>query len=101
MNECFPNEWKKANNTVHKNVTSKKLPTSITPAYLFEKVIFHFLFKYLGDHKLLNCNQSGFRLGDSFVHQLLSITHEIYKSLEANLSLEVRGVFVDISKNFD
>ena len=35
------------------------------------------------------------------MHQLLSITHEIYKSYNVNPSLEVRGVFLDISKVFD
>ena len=68
---------------------------------IFEKIIFNSLFEYLEDNKLLNCNQSGFRSGDSCVHQLLSITHEIYKSFDANPSLEVRGVFLDISKAFD
>ena len=68
---------------------------------ILEKIIFNPLFEYLEDNKLLNCNQSGFRSGDSCVYQLLSITHEIYKSFDANLSLEVRGVFLDISKAFD
>ena len=43
----------------------------------------------------------GFRSGDLCVHQLLSITHEIYKSFDANPSLEVREVFLDISTAFD
>ena len=63
---------------------------------IFENIIFNFLFEYLDDNKLVNCNQSGFMSGGSCVHQLLSITHEIYKSFDANLSLEVRGVFLDI-----
>ena len=58
---------------------------------IFEKLILNFLFEYLEDNKLLNCNQSGFRSGNSCVPQLLSITHEIYKSFDANPSLEVRG----------
>ena len=73
------------------------LPVSLLPicCKLFGKIIF------LEDNKLLNCNQSGFRSGDSCVHQLLSITHEIYKSFDANPSLEVRGVILDISKAFN
>ena len=39
--------------------------------------------------------------GDSCVHQLFSITHEIYTSFDTNPSLEVRGVFLGISKAFD
>ena len=72
-----------------------------TCSKMFEKIIFNSLFEHLEDNKFLNCNQSGFRSGDSCVHQLLSITHEIYKSFDANPSLEVRGVFLDISKAFD
>ena len=45
--------------------------------------------------------QSGFRPGDSCVHQLISIVHEIYNAFDANPSLKVRGVFLDISKTFD
>ena len=59
------------------------------------------LFKYLEDNKVVSFNQPGFVSGDSFVHQLLSVTHEIYKSFDANPSLEVRDVFLDISKAFD
>ena len=39
--------------------------------------------------------------GDSCMHQLISIIHEIYASFDANLSLEVRGVVLNISKAFD
>ena len=35
------------------------------------------------------------------MHQLLSITPEIYKVFDADPSLEVRGVFLDLSKAFD
>ena len=108
ISECFPNEWKKANVIpVHKKgdkqITNDYRPVSLLPvcSKIFEKIIFNSLFEYLEDHKLLNCNQSGFRSGDSCVHHLLSITHEIYKSFDANPSLEVRGVFLDISKAFD
>ena len=45
--------------------------------------------------------QSGFRPGDSCVHQLISIVHEIYNAFDANPRLEVRGVFLHISKAFD
>ena len=67
-------------------------------AIVFEKIIFNSLFKFLDTNKLLNKNQSGFRPG---VHQLLTIIHESYKALDANPSLEVRGVFLDLSKTLD
>ena len=52
-------------------------------------------------NKLLNPNQSGFMPCNSCIHQLISITHEMYASFDANPSLDVRGVFLDISKAFD
>ena len=48
---------------------------------------------------MISPDQSGFRLGNSCVDQLLAITHEIYKSLDEGF--EVRDVFLDISKAFD
>ena len=48
---------------------------------------------------LIPQNQSGFKPGDSCINQLLSITHEIYKSFDDGW--ELRGVFLDISKAFD
>ena len=61
---------------------------------IFEKITFNSLFKYLND-------QSGFRPDYSCVHQLLLITREIYKAFDANASLEVKGVFLTLSKAFD
>ena len=46
-------------------------------------------------------SQSGFLPGDSCISQLLSITHETYKSFDCNPPLDVRGTFSDISKSFD
>ena len=44
-------------------------------------------------------SQSGFKPGDPWINQLLSITHEIYSSFDDGF--EVRSVFLDISKAFD
>ena len=49
----------------------------------------------------MNKNQSGFRPSDSCIHQLIAITHNIFSAFDANHSLEVRGVFLDLSKAFD
>ena len=68
---------------------------------IFEKIMFNSFVKYLEGNKLLTWNQPDFRDGDSYLHQLFSITHKIYRSFDANLSLEIRGVFLDISKAFD
>ena len=35
------------------------------------------------------------------MHQLIVITHNIFSALDANASLEVRGVFLNLSKSFD
>ena len=51
------------------------------------------------EEKLLNPNQSGFRPSDSCINQLQS--HEIFETFDCNLSLELRSVFLDISKAFD
>ena len=78
-------------------------PISLLPVCgkIFEKIIYSSLFRYLEDNNFLSGNQSGFRPGGSCVHQLLSITHEIYKAFDSNPSLEIRGVFLDLSKAFD
>ena len=57
------------------------------------------MFKFLNENKFIFSNQSGFKLGGSCINQLLSITHETYKSFDDGF--EVRGVFLDISKAFD
>ena len=57
------------------------------------------MFQFFIDNKLIYSSQSGFQPGDSCINQLISITHEIYRSLDEGL--EVRSVFLDISKAFD
>ena len=49
---------------------------------------------------LLNSCQSGFRPNDSCINQLISITRNIYRAFDANSSLGVRGVFLDLLKAF-
>ena len=57
------------------------------------------MFKFFIENDLISPNQSGFKPGDTCINQLLSITHDIYKSFDC--AYEVRGVFHDISKAFD
>ena len=52
--------------------------------------------KLLKDYYLRKCSMKC--SGYSCINQLLSITHEIYESFDEGL--EVRNVFVDISKAF-
>ena len=66
---------------------------------IFEKIIVNKIYNFLLEEKLLNPNQSGFRPSDSCINQLQS--HEIFETFDCNLSLELRSVFLDISKAFD
>ena len=50
-------------------------------------------------NNLISPNQSEFKPGDPCINQLLSITHEIYNSLDEGL--EVKSFFLDIPKAFD
>ena len=52
------------------------------------------MFEFFTENNLISDNKSGLKPGDSYVNQLLSITHEIYQSFDDNL--EVRAVFLDI-----
>ena len=54
---------------------------------------------FLIDNDLIFISQSRFKPGGLCINQLLSITHDIYKSFDAEL--EIRGVCLDISKAFD
>ena len=55
--------------------------------------------KFFIKDKLILSNKSGFKPTDSCIIQLLSITHEINKSFD--VGLEIRSVFLDISKAID
>ena len=68
---------------------------------IFEKLIYNALYKYFEDNHILDTNDSGFRTGESCINQLLSITHNIFQYFDANPSLKVCGVFLDINKAFD
>ena len=57
------------------------------------------MFKFFTENNLISLNQSGFKPGDSCVNQLLSITHQIFKSPDNDH--EVRSVFLHMSKAFD
>ena len=99
----FPIHWKKANVvTIHKKESKQFVknyrPVSLLPICekIFERLIYNEVYPYLIDNNLISSHQSG---GDSCINQLLSSTHEIYKSFDEGF--EVRGVFLDISKAFD
>ena len=76
-------------------------PISLLPicGKIFEKIIFNN--SYLNANNHITKNQSGFRPGDSTSNQLLYLVNEIHEAFEDPKSLEVRAVFLDISKAFD
>ena len=73
-------------------------PVSLLPicGKILERLIFNEMFLLFIKNGLILQNQLGFKTGDSCVNQLLSLTHEIYKSFDDRLDL--RSVFLDISK---
>ena len=78
-------------------------PISVLPicGKIFEKIIFSNFYSYLTTIGLITNNQSGFRPGDSTTNQLLYLVDEIHQAFDSIECLEVRAVFLDISKAFD
>ena len=104
----FPDQWKEANVTpVHKKndkqIISNYRPISLLPilAKVFERIIFKNLYNHLVFNNLITKNQSGFRPGDSVTNQLLSLVHAIHTAFDDKNCLEVRSVYLDMSKAFD
>ena len=86
-----------------KQLVKNYRPISLLPIFgkIFEKIIFNKIYHFLLEERLLNPNQSGFHPSESCVSQLLAITHEIFEAFDYNPTLEVRSVFLNISKAFD
>ena len=106
----FPKIWKKANVVpVHKKddkiLVKNYCPISLLPIFvkMFERGIYNFLYNYFQSNRLFTPSQSGFLPGDSCIAELLSIIHEIQiqTAFDENPTVDVRGVFLDISKAFD
>ena len=86
-----------------KTLINNYRPISLLPILgkIFERVIYNSLFNYFLSNKLFTPSQSRFLPGDSCIAQLLSIIHEIQTAFDENPTVDVRGVFLDISKAFD
>ena len=78
-------------------------PISLLPIFgkIFEKIIVNRIYNFVLEENLLNPYQSGFRPSVSCVNQLIAVTHDIFGACNCNPPLEVRSVFLDISKTFD
>ena len=90
-NGIYPCEWKKANVVpIHKKGDLRKQtlknyrPVSLLPicSKVFGRLLYNEMFGFFVDKGLISANQSGFKPGDSCINQLLSITHNIYKSFD-------------------
>ena len=105
---CYPDMYKIPNITpVHKSDDTQLVtnypPISLLPIFskIFEKIIFNRIYNFLLEENVLNLDQSGFCPFDSCVNQLIAITHVLFGAFDCNPPLEVRSVFLDISKAFD
>ena len=78
-------------------------PISVLPIFgkMFERVIYNSLYSYFQRNRLFTPSLSGSLPGDSCIAQLLSIIHEIQTVFYENPTVDVRGVFLDLSKAFD
>ena len=103
----YPDTWKKSNIVpVHKKgdkqIVNNYRPVSLLPICdkVLKKLIFDSIMRF-NENKLLSDAWSGFRPSDSCECQLLSILHDIYKPFDCNPPLEVREIFLGISKVSD
>ena len=94
----YTNKWKK-----DKTFINYYHPISLRPIFdkMFETIIYNSLFNYFLSNKIFTPSQSDFLLGHSCIAQLLSMIHEKQTAFDDNPTVDVRGVFLDISKAFD
>ena len=110
LKECkFPENWKENVVPVHKdenedkNLLKNYRQFSLLSIFskIFERVIYNSLFNHFQSNELFTSSQSGFPPGDSCIPLLLSIIHETQTAFDNNPTVDVRAVFLDISKAFD
>ena len=101
----FLDVWKKSNivpvyKTGDKQIIDNYRPISLLPicGKILEKILSNSIYEFLEESDLLLEHQSGFRPSDSCEYQLLSVVHDIYTSFDCSPALDVRGIFLDISK---
>ena len=86
-----------------RNLIKNYRPISLLPIFnkVFERLTYNSLYNFFIQNKHFTECRPGFMPRNSCVTQLLSITHETYKSFDYNPSVDITGVFLDILKAFD
>ena len=81
----------------------KILPVSLLLIFskIYERVIYNSVFNYFKSYKLFKSSQSSFLPGDLSIAKVLSTILEIKTAFDNSPAVDVRGVFVDVSKAFD
>ena len=82
------------------SITLDQFPFCLFLEKIFGKLLLNSIMDFLEEKYLLSSNQSGFRPNESCESQLRSIIQDIYLSYDYHPSLEVRVIFLDISKAF-
>ena len=70
----------------------KKLVTCFITLNMWKSLIYNNFFEFFIKSNLISSNQSGFKQGDSCIHQFLSITHEIYQQFDNGVG--IGGIFL-------
>ena len=102
----YPEDWKCANmSAVYKKgeryIKDHYRPISLLSCIskVMERLVFESMYDYFISLGLLTKYNSGFKKNDSTVNQLITLVHNIYKSLDEKN--DVCMVFLDVSKAFD
>ena len=76
-------------------------PISLLPSLskMYERVIFHQLFKYMSNNNLLNISQYGFRPGHSIELAAVELMDRLCKDMDQGLISA--NIYIDLSKAFD
>ena len=90
---CLDKKWYCSSPQKRDKKLVKKLSTGAFIANLWKTVGKTYLIcSFIDTRNIFSIHQSGFRISNSCVHQLISIVHDIYNAFDANPSLEVRAI---------
>ena len=67
-----------------KHLLKNYQPISLLPicGKFLERILHNSMFEFFIQNNLIIPNQSGFKRDDSYINQLISITHKIFKSFD-------------------